>query len=69
MSLQDQPKEYSPETLTAFEAAYNDIHRLYARMSRTEEATKELEITFKPSPSGVSDRWCDRSSRVAAASV
>ena len=44
MSLQDQPKEYSPETLTAFEAAYNDIHRLYARMSRTEEATKELEI-------------------------
>ena len=46
MSLQDQAKEYSPETLTAFEAAYNDIHRLYARMSRTEEATKELEITL-----------------------
>ena len=48
MSLHDQPKGYSPETLSAFEAAweaaYNDIHRLYARMSRTEEATKELEI-------------------------
>ena len=46
MSLQDQPKEYSSETLAAFEAASNDIHRLYARMSRTEEATKELEITL-----------------------
>ena len=33
MSLQDQPKEYSPETLAAFEAAYSDLHRLYARMS------------------------------------
>ena len=44
MSQQDQPKEYSPETLSAFEAAYEaaytDIHR------RTEEATKELEITL-----------------------
>ena len=46
MSLQDQPKEYTPETLAAFEAAYNDIHRLYARMSRSEDATKELEITL-----------------------
>jgi hypothetical protein len=46
MSLHDQPKEYSPEVLSAFEAAYNDIHRLYARMSQTEEATKELEITL-----------------------
>jgi hypothetical protein len=47
MSLQDQP---IPETLSAFEAAYraafNDIRRLYARMSPTEEATKELEITL-----------------------
>ena len=50
MSLHDQPKEYSPETLAAFEAAYeaayNDLHRLYARMTRTEEATKEMEIAI-----------------------
>ena len=50
MSQQDQPKEYSRETLSAieaaYEAAYTDIHRLYARMLRTEEATKELEITL-----------------------
>ena len=48
MCLRNQPKEYSPEKLSAFEtawdAAYSDIHWLYARMSRTEEATKELEI-------------------------
>ena len=50
MALQDQPKEYSPETLAAFEAAYeaasSDLHRLYARMSRTEEDTKEMEIAI-----------------------
>ena len=46
MSQQDQPKEYSRETLPAFEAAYTDIHRLYGRMLRTEEATKQLEITL-----------------------
>jgi uncharacterized protein YqiB (DUF1249 family) len=50
MSLQNQPKKHSPETLSAFqaayEAAYSDLHRLYARMSRTEEATRELEITL-----------------------
>ena len=46
MSQQDQPKEYSRETLSAFEAAYTDIHRLYGRMLRTEEATKQLEITL-----------------------
>ena len=40
MSLHDQPKEYSPEVISAFEAAYNDIwNRLYARVSRNEEAT------------------------------
>ena len=49
MSQQDQPKKYSRETLStkaAYEAAYTDIHRLYGRMLRTEEATKELEITL-----------------------
>ena len=47
MSLHDQPKEYSPEVISAFEAAYNDIwNRLYARVSRNEEATKELEIAL-----------------------
>ena len=50
MSQQDQLKEYSREALSAFEAAYEDaytdIHRLYARMSRTEEATKEMEIAI-----------------------
>ena len=50
MSLHDQPKEYSPETLSTFEAAweaaYNDIHRLYARMSRTEEDKREMEIAI-----------------------
>ena len=47
MSLHDQPKEYSPEVISAFEAAYNDIwNRLYARVSRNEGATKELEIAL-----------------------
>ena len=50
MALQDQPTEYSPETLAvfeaAYEAAYNDIHRLYARMSRTEEDKREMEIAI-----------------------
>lgn len=48
MSLHDQPKEYSPEVISAFEAAYNDIwNRLYARVSRNEEATKKLEIALR----------------------
>ena len=50
MSLHDQPTGYSPETLAvfeaAYEAAYNDIHRLYARMSRTEEDKREMEIAI-----------------------
>lgn len=46
MVLHDHPKECSPEALSAFEAVYNDIHRVYARMSRTEEATRELEIAL-----------------------
>ena len=46
MSLRDHPKEYSPEALSIFEAVYRDIHRLYARMSRTEEATEELEVAL-----------------------
>ena len=47
MSLHDKPKEYDPEAISAFEAAYNDLwNRLYARVSRNEEATKELEIAL-----------------------
>ena len=47
MSLHDQPKEYSPEVISAFEAAYNDIWNwLYAPVSRNEEATKELQIAL-----------------------
>ena len=49
MSLQDRPKKYSPEELAAFEAAYNDIYRLYARTLRSEAATKELEIALRKS--------------------
>jgi hypothetical protein len=45
MSLQEHPKEYSPEVLAAFEAAYNDLwHRLYANVTRNPKATRELEI-------------------------
>ena len=42
----DQLKEHNHETLLALEAVYSEIHRLYARMSRTEEAMKELEIAL-----------------------
>ena len=48
MSLHDHPKEYSPQILSDLEAAYVDVWNLlpYARMSRNEEATRELEIAL-----------------------
>ena len=46
MSPHDQLKEHNQATLSAFEEVYSDIHRLYARMSRTEETMKELEIAL-----------------------
>jgi hypothetical protein len=33
MSLHDHPNEYGPEALSAFEAVYNDINRLYAHVT------------------------------------
>ena len=53
----DQLKEHNHETLLALEAVYSEIHRLYARMSRTEG----IGNRSKPNTCGAGHRWCDRS--------
>jgi hypothetical protein len=55
MSLHDHPKEHSPQILSDLEAAYVDVWNLlpYARMSRNEEATREVEIALRRSLAGL----------------
>jgi hypothetical protein len=44
-------------------------NRLYARVSRCEETTKELEINAEPNTRGFGRRWRDQPQRVAAQGI